>query len=105
VWRDRHQAVEGRPRVVGAALAPARDGPTAQSGRVAAKAFDPDVARPQKRSAIGLHRLRDGALACGIGLAFGHADATALEKLADAAAMSGACGLRIAPDRALLVIG
>ena len=104
-WRARDQIVAGDARVFRDALASARDGPTAQSRRVAAKAFDPDVARPQKRSAIGLHRLRDGALACGIGLAFGHADATALEKLADAAAMSGACGLRIAPDRALLVIG
>ncbi len=35
--------------------------------------------------AIGTHRLRDGTLACGIGLAFGHADAAALERLARAA--------------------
>ena len=32
-----------------------------------------------------VHRLRDGSLACGIGLAFGHADAVALEQLADVA--------------------
>jgi len=95
----------GGASVLRDALASAHDGPMAQSRRVAAKTFDPDAARSQKRSAIGLHRLRDGLLACGIGLAFGHADATALEKLADAAAMSGACGLRIAPDRALLAIG
>ena len=34
---------------------------------------------------IGVHPLRDGSLACGIGLAFGHADATSLERLIDAA--------------------
>jgi precorrin-3B synthase len=55
--------------------------------------------------AIALHRLRDGSLACGIGLAFGHAEACTLERLADAAAMAGACGLRAAPDRTLLAIG
>jgi precorrin-3B synthase len=54
---------------------------------------------------IALHRLRDGSLACGIGLAFGHAEACTLERLADAAAMAGACGLRAAPDRTLLAIG
>lgn len=54
---------------------------------------------------IALHRLRDGSLACGIGLPFGHAETGALEQLADAAALAGACGLRAAPDRALLAIG
>jgi precorrin-3B synthase len=54
---------------------------------------------------IALHRLRDGSLASGIGLPFGHADADALERLADAAAVAGGCGLRAAPDRALLAIG
>jgi precorrin-3B synthase len=54
---------------------------------------------------IALHRLRDGSLACGIGLPFGHAETGALERLADAAAVAGACGLRAAPDRALLAIG
>jgi precorrin-3B synthase len=54
---------------------------------------------------IAPHSLRDGSLACGIGLPFGHADADALERLADAAETAGACGLRTAPDRALLAIG
>jgi precorrin-3B synthase len=54
---------------------------------------------------IALHRLRDGSLACGIGLPFGHAETGALERLADAAAVARACGLRAAPDRALLAIG
>jgi precorrin-3B synthase len=56
-------------------------------------------------SPIGLHRLRDGSLACGVGLAFGHADTVALEELVEAAAVAGANGLRAAPGRALLAIG
>jgi precorrin-3B synthase len=55
--------------------------------------------------AIGVHRLRDGSLACGIGLGFGHTDAAALERLIDAAAALGARGLRTAPDRVLMAIG
>jgi precorrin-3B synthase len=58
-----------------------------------------------RASAIGMHRLRDGSLACGIGLAFGHADATSLERLTDAAAAAGANGMRAAPGRALMTIG
>ncbi|HEX8829279.1 MAG TPA: hypothetical protein VF778_14335, partial [Xanthobacteraceae bacterium] len=54
---------------------------------------------------IALHSLRDGSLACGIGVPFGHAETGALERLADAAAMAGARGFRAAPDRALLAIG
>jgi precorrin-3B synthase len=54
---------------------------------------------------IGLHPLRDGRLALGIGLAFGHTDADALERLAKAASDAQACGIRTAPDRALLFIG
>ena len=103
--RARDLIAAGGASVLRDALASARDCPMAQSRRVAAKSFDSDAAQPQARSAIGLHRLPHGSLACGIGLAFGHADATALEKLVDAAAKAGACGLRIAPDRALLAIG
>ena len=54
---------------------------------------------------IGTHRLRDGMLALGIGLAFGHADAGALERLTEAASALGATGLRAAPGRALMIIG
>jgi precorrin-3B synthase len=56
-------------------------------------------------SPIGLHRLRDGLRACGVGLAFGHADAAALENLVEAASATGAKGFRTAPGRALLAIG
>ena len=66
-------------------------------------------ASPQRarigRDAIGLHPLRDGALACGVGLAFGHADAAALSQLAAAAGAGGAAGLRAAADRTLMAIG
>jgi len=54
---------------------------------------------------IGLHRLRDGSFALGIGLAFGHSDADTLERLTDAAAAAGAVGFRAAPTRALITIG
>jgi len=55
--------------------------------------------------AIGLHRLRDGSLACGIGLAFGHIDAASLERLVEAAGAAGAIGIRTAAGRALMIIG
>jgi precorrin-3B synthase len=56
-------------------------------------------------SPIGVHRLRDGSRACGVGLAFGHADAASLENLVAAAAAAGAEGFRAAPGRTLLAIG
>lgn len=58
----------------------------------------------ERKPVIGAHRLRGGALACGVGLAFGHADATSLQSLGEAAAARGAAGLRVAPDRALIFI-
>jgi precorrin-3B synthase len=54
---------------------------------------------------IGTYRLLDGSYARGIGLAFGHAEAATLERLADAAEAAGARGVRIAPGRALIAIG
>jgi precorrin-3B synthase len=54
---------------------------------------------------VGMHRLRGGSLACGIGLAFGHAEARCLEQLADAGVAAGATGFRTAPGRALLTVG
>ena len=59
----------------------------------------------ERKMAIGLHSLRDGSYARGIGLAFGHADALVLEQLAETARAVGAVGIRAAPGRALLVIG
>ena len=59
----------------------------------------------RKVDAIGVHRLGDGSLAAGIGLAFGHIDATSLERLIGAAADAEASGMRTAPGRTLLTIG
>ncbi len=61
---------------------------------------------PQKSvHSIGTHPLGNGVVACGVGFAFGHADAGALQGLADAAGAAGASGLRAAPERTLLAIG
>jgi precorrin-3B synthase len=83
-----------------------RHGPEAFRSTIAdllIEASDPVARRPS--DPLGLHPLRDGSLALGVGLAFGHADADALAGLIEAAARAGAGGLRTAPGRALLVIG
>jgi precorrin-3B synthase len=54
---------------------------------------------------IGTWRLRDGSLACGIALPFGHADATSLQQLTNPAEAAGVSSFRTAPDRTLLAIG
>jgi precorrin-3B synthase len=67
-----------------------------------------DLPPPPRRPAadpLGTHTLRDGRLAIGLGLAFGHAHATALEELAHAAGDLGSTGLRTAPGRVLLIVG
>jgi precorrin-3B synthase len=67
-----------------------------------------DLPGPLRRPAadpLGTHTLRDGRLAIGFGLAFGHAHATTFEEVTHAAAESGATGYRTAPGRALLVVG
>jgi precorrin-3B synthase len=100
-------------RVIAAAgpMARARDIIAAHGARAFRQAIADiliDHARPPRRPAaepIGAHALRDGSVAIGLGLAFGHADASALEELAYAAANAGAMGLRTAPGRALLVLG
>jgi precorrin-3B synthase len=61
--------------------------------------------QPGHDQALGAHRLRDGSLAYGLGLAFGHADASSLDQLAKAAAAAGARGLRTASARVVLAIG
>ena len=55
--------------------------------------------------AIGAHQLRDGSLACGVGLAFGHTDANSLGRLIEAGRSAGASGVRIVPGRTLMIIG
>ncbi|MGH6749036.1 MAG: hypothetical protein ACREFI_00225, partial [Stellaceae bacterium] len=52
---------------------------------------------------IALHRLKNGACALGLGLAFGHIKADALIELMGIAKTNGAHWVRPAPDRALLL--
>jgi precorrin-3B synthase len=59
----------------------------------------------ERQEPIGLHRLRDGTFAYGVDLAFGHADAMALQRLTDAAKVAEARGMRAAPGRALMIVG
>ncbi len=59
----------------------------------------------REQTSIGLWRLRDGSLACGIALPFGHTDAASLQRLTDAAGLAGAHGFRTAPGRTLLAVG
>ena len=86
------------------ALACALRGPLAQRDH-GASSIETGAASRQYRDPIGLHALRDGSLACGIGLAFGHAEARTLEEFVAAAAAAGPRGLRSAPNRGLLAIG
>ena len=59
-------------------------------------------ARASRGEPIGLHPLKDGACALGVGLAFGHAEADALKALAEIATAHGARWARPAPDRSLV---
>jgi precorrin-3B synthase len=54
---------------------------------------------------IGAHPLRGDMVACGLGLAFGHTDAAALDELMQMATAQGATGMRAAPGRAILIVG
>jgi precorrin-3B synthase len=54
---------------------------------------------------VGRHLLRDGSMALGVALPFGHAQADALAELAHLAAAHGVRAIRPAPDRALMLIG
>jgi precorrin-3B synthase len=65
----------------------------------------PAVSPRQSADAIGRHTLRNGLLACGIGVAFGHADAASLQQLIQAAVTAGASGISVAPSRALIFVG
>jgi precorrin-3B synthase len=67
-----------------------------------------DLFRPTARppvEIIGVHPLREGRRALGVGLAFGHADAETLVALAESAAAHGARAIQPAPSRALLLVG
>ena len=62
------------------------------------------------QTAIGRRRNRHasvarGSLACGVGLAFGHADAASLEAIGRSRRSGRRSGMRAAPGRALIAIG
>jgi precorrin-3B synthase len=104
--------VEAAVRLLGVI---ARDGREVRARDIVASVFRAAIAdllvsahpRVERKMAspIGAHPLRDCSLACGIGLAFGNADARSLEWLVDAAAAAGASGFRAAAGRILMTIG
>jgi precorrin-3B synthase len=70
-------------------------------------AISPAAKLPQRPPAepIGQHPLRDGSIALGLALAFGHSQTDTLTELARIAAGHGARSVRPAPGRALLLVG
>lgn len=74
---------------------------------LARRLFEAGDARPPvpKAEPIGLHPLRSGALAVGVGLPFGHADAPTIAALARRAGALGAWSVRLAPGSAMLAVG
>jgi precorrin-3B synthase len=85
----------------------AADGIAAFRSAVADLIIHDGPVRSQRRfsDAVGIYPLRDGTFAYGVGLAFGHADATSLQRLTEAAKAAGARGMRAAPGRALMIVG
>jgi precorrin-3B synthase len=97
----------------------ARQGPTARAVGVlrdhgiaafraaVTAAVSPAAKLPQRPPAepIGRHPLRDGSIALGLALAFGHSQTDALRDLARIAASHGVRSVRPAPGRALLLLG
>jgi precorrin-3B synthase len=73
----------------------------------AVAAVEPAPAPPPRMPAemIGLHAMRDGMMALGVGLVFGHTHADALAELVRVAARRGVRAVRPVPDRALLLTG
>lgn len=67
-------------------------------------AFPAPPRRPRAEP-IGSHALHDGMLALGAGLPFGKVDVGSLTGLIRAAKGIHAAGMRIAPDRTLLIVG
>ena len=63
----------------------------------------PKPVTQSRAQAIGLHPLKDGAFVIGLGLAFGHAQAETLTRLAEIGRRNGARWVRSAPDRAILL--
>jgi precorrin-3B synthase len=96
-----------RGRVARMRDAVAADGIAAFRSAVADLIIHDGPVRSQRRcsDAVGIYPLRDGTFAYGVGLAFGHANATSLQRLTETAEASGARGIRVAPGRVLMVVG
>jgi precorrin-3B synthase len=84
-----------------------RDEGIAAFRSVASEFVAPASSPPRRPTAepIGRHPLRDGAVALGVALAFGHARTDALCDLARLAAPRGVRSVRPVPGRTLLLIG
>jgi precorrin-3B synthase len=85
----------------------AAEGIAAPRSAVADLIIHDGPAQSQRRfsDAVGIYPLRDGTFAYGVGLAFGHAEATSLQRLTEAAEAAGASAMRAAPGRALMIVG
>jgi precorrin-3B synthase len=84
----------------------AAQGPTARARDLPHPALRGSQSRARAPAQpIGTHALRDGTVALGIGLPFGHSDSDTLQKLIDEAQRAGAVSARPAPGRVLLLIG
>ena len=96
-----------RGRVVRMRDVVAADGIAAFRSAVADLIIRDGPVRSQRRfsDAVGIYPLRDDTFAYGVGLAFGHADATSLQRLTEASEAAGASGMRAAPGRALMIVG
>jgi precorrin-3B synthase len=65
----------------------------------------PTAPRRSPAEMIGTHRLRDGSMAVGVALPFGHIHSGALAALAGLAGTYGVHSVQLAPGRALLLLG
>lgn len=81
----------------------ARDLP--HSKRFARQLHDDRESAGSPAQFIGTHALRDGTVALGIGLSFGHSDSDTLQTFIEETQRAGATWARPAPGRVLLLIG
>jgi precorrin-3B synthase len=92
-----------------AALGPAARGrdldPAGVVSAIGARRGDATPARRPQAEPVGVHRLRDGAVAVGVGLPFGQTDAATLAALVEAARDCGATALAPAERRTLIGTG
>jgi precorrin-3B synthase len=85
----------------------AAQGPVARARDLTRPVRLADAALPRRAPAqpIGTHYLRDGSVALGIGLPFGHSEAETLQTVIEEARHADATSVRPAPGRVLLLIG